>query len=298
MHIGLLMNKHFLTIPFLRPRSPTFVRRGIEGVVSLALLFLSTITASHANDTIEIFVSILPQQYFVERIGGDKVNVHVMVKPGQSPSTFEPTPKLMSLYSKTDIFFTIGMPFEKVWIDRVASLNKNVAIIETQPQRSKAKDPHTWLSPVLVQSQAKIIMLALSQASPQNKEIYSHNFNKLKKELDVLHESNKSIFKGSNKTRFMTFHPAFSYFSDLYGLKQIAIESKGKEPSAKQMSQLVGHYRDKQVPYVLIEKQFNQLVPKTVAKSLNSELLAVDPLAKDYISNMNDIAEKIHRSLF
>ena len=60
-----------------------------------------------------------------------------MVKPGQSPETFEPSPKLMSLYSRADVYFTIGMPFERVWIDRVASLNQTISIKSTQPDEKK-----------------------------------------------------------------------------------------------------------------------------------------------------------------
>ena len=274
-----------------------FIGKGL--LLSTLLLWLGLFLCSNASaEKIEVFVSILPQQYFVERIGGDKVNVHVMVKPGQSPATFEPSPKLMSLYSNANIFFTIGMPFEQVWIKRVASLNKDVSIIKTQPERAKKNDPHTWLSPILALSQAKVMMLEFSRYSPENKELFYRNYKQLEHELNVLHKDISRQFKEVKKSRFMTFHPAFFYFSELYGLTQIAIEAEGKEPSAKQMSQLIGHYHDKQVPYLLIEKQFNQIIPKTVAKSLNSKLLNIDPLAKDYINNMNDIADKIYRSLF
>ena len=264
----------------------------------LFVFLLSLSGVSFSAPKIEVFVSILPQQYFVERIGGEYVKVNVMIKPGQSPATFEPSPKLMSLYSKADLFFTISMPFEQVWIKRVASLNQKVSIIATQPERSNPADPHTWLSPVLVLSQAKIIMQALSHYLPEKEKYFKNNYNLLKKELNQLHEINIKRFSAVNKTRFMTFHPAFFYFADLYGLTQVAIEEKGKEPSAKQMAKLIGFYQDKKIPYLLIEKQFNQTIPKTVANSLNSKLLNIDPLAKDYINNMNDISDKIYRSLF
>lgn len=247
---------------------------------------------------IEAFVSILPQQYFVERIGGDQVNVNVMVKPGQSPETFAPSPKLMFLYSKAEVYFTVGMPFEQVWIERVASLNETIAIVKTQPESKEKTDPHTWLSPVLVIAQANRIMTELSRLSPENKELFHSNYNELEKELNVLHDEISTIFKTLEKHKFMTFHPAFFYFAKLYGLTQIAIEVEGKEPSAKQMAKLVDRYQNQSVSYLLIEKQFNQVIPGTIAKSFNAELLTVDPLAKDYLNNMTDIAEKINKALF
>lgn len=273
-----------------------------------------------AATTIETFVSILPQKYFVERIGGERVNVHVMVKPGQSPETFEPSSKLMSLYSKADAYFTIGMPFEQVWIRRVASLNNNISIVNTQEhtgseqhllpgqhnhkhnpnehETSNKWDPHTWLSPVLAIQQAKLIMRELTRLSPKDKVYLYNNYKKLEFELNVLHKELSELFKHTDKQHFVTFHPAFSYFSHEYGLTQIAIEIDGKEPSAKQIAQVVNRIQDKQVKYILIEKQFNRVIPRTIARSVGAQLLILDPLAWDYLHNMRDIADKINRALF
>jgi len=263
-------------------------------VVVVLLCLSGTLPAAE----IEVFVSILPQQYFVERIGGDRVNVNVMVKPGQSPETFEPSPKMMFLYSKSNLYFTIGMPFEQVWISRVASLNQNISVISTQPDYAELSDPHSWLSPIMVMDQAKIIMLELSRYSPKDKSFFENNYSELKHDLDVLHKVISERFKPADKVNFMTFHPAFFHFAKLYGLTQIAIEVEGKEPSAKQMAKMIDQYHNKRVPFLLIEKQFNQRIPQTVAGSLNAALLYVDPLSKDYIHNMKDIADKIYRSLF
>ncbi len=266
----------------------------------ILLLFSALMSCSNSLQAAktEVFVSILPQQYFVERIGADQVNVNVMVKPGQSPETFEPSPRLMSLFSKADVYFTIGMPFEQVWIDRVASLNQSLSIVQTQPETKQITDPHSWLSPVLVIAQAHRILTGLSRLSPENKELFYNNYKDLEKELNVLHDNISIAFKTIDKYRFMTFHPAFFYFAELYGLTQIAIEVEGKEPSAKQMAKLMSRYQKQSVSYLLIEKQFNQVIPGTIAKSLNAELLTVDPLAKDYLTNMTDIAEKIKKALF
>jgi len=249
---------------------------------------------------VEAFVSILPQQYFVERIGGDQVNVSVMVKPGQSPETFEPTPKLMALYSEAEVFFTIGMPFEQTWIERVASLNKRVTVVNTQGHQIPVEhfDPHTWLSPVLAIEQAKIIVRELIRLSPENKELFYNNYKLLESELKVLNDYLSELFKNKEKHRFVTFHPAFSYFAKQYGLTQLAIEKEGKEPSAKQMAQVVNRIRDKKVAYILIEKQFNQVIPMTIAESINAKLLVLDPLALDYLTNMRDIGDKINKALF
>ena len=282
----------------------------------MCLLFFSSVVNSAS---IEVFVSILPQQYIVERIGGNQVNVNVMVKPGQSPETFEPSPKLMSLYSKSDIYFTIGLPFEQVWIDRVASLNDSISIVPTQPasdaliidldsndisikektsEHHHIQDPHTWLSPLLLLKQSKIILHELELLSPENKTFFNNNYNKLKHDINVINEYIVKAFEHSDKHKFITFHPAFSYFAHQYGLTQIAIEIDGKEPSAKQIAQVIKRIQNENVNYILIEKQFNQAIPETIAKSVGAQLLVLDPLALDYLVNMRDIADKINRALF
>ena len=63
-----------------------------------------------------VFVSIAPQKFFVERIGGNEVRVEVMLNPGESPATFNPNPKKISRLASAKLYFSIGVPFEKVWI--------------------------------------------------------------------------------------------------------------------------------------------------------------------------------------
>ena len=149
-------------------------------------MFFSAFNVSYATEKIEVFVSILPQKYFVERIGGEHVNVNVMIKPGQSPETFEPSPKLMNKLAHANIFFTIGMPFEKVWIQRVASINPNLIIADTQADKNdllKAHrhhnvnefDPHTWLSPLLSVKQSEHIFKHLSDIKPELASIFKRN---------------------------------------------------------------------------------------------------------------------------
>lgn len=266
----------------------------------IVLLFFINNTAHAVSAPLETFVSILPQQYLVKSIGGEHVNVTVMVKPGQSPATFEPSPKAMSRYSTADIYFTIGMPFEKVWIHRVASLNQSILVVNTQDKNKTSKkfDPHTWLSPLLIMNQANIIKNELIRLSPQHKAYFMAHFQQLEANISALHDELLALFQNNNKHSFITFHPAFSYFARAYGLTQIAIEVDGKEPSAKQIAYILQQIKDKNVHYILVEKQFNKVIAKTIADSVDAQLLQIDPLALDYLTNMRDIGKKINKALF
>lgn len=76
-----------------------------------------------------VFVSILPQKYFVEKIAGDSVDVEVMVMPGASPATYEPRPRQMAMLAKADAYFAIGVPFERTWLPRIKSTNPNLTVV-------------------------------------------------------------------------------------------------------------------------------------------------------------------------
>ena len=287
-------------------------------------VFAKTTMQSDAKQ-VEVFVSILPQKYFVERIGGEQVKVQVMVKPGQSPETFEPSPRLMARYSGADVYFTIGLPFEQVWIKRLASLNAAIKVVNTRPETKQLLqhthqhdsdkyasdkhafkkyksheqwDPHTWLSPILAIEQARVIYNALRELQPDKAVLFENNFRQLEQQLIQLDQSIADLFSKTDKHEFLTFHPAFSYFANRYHLSQRSIEINGKEPSAKQIAALISELSDRQVPNILIEQQFNTVIALTIARSLNAGLLTIDPLAYDYIHNMQDIADKINRSLF
>ena len=95
-------------------------------IIIAALVMISSFTYAKTN----IVVSILPQKTFVEKIGGSKVIVNAMVKPGSDPHTYEPKASQMKNISKADIYFPIGIEFEKVWLEKFKNQNKNMKIIE------------------------------------------------------------------------------------------------------------------------------------------------------------------------
>ena len=101
--------------------------------VSLALIGTGCSRAEDNGRSGEytVAVSILPQKYFVERIANHQVNVIVVVPPGANPATYEPSPSDMRNISQADIWFTIGVGFERAWIPRFAGSNPDMAIVST-----------------------------------------------------------------------------------------------------------------------------------------------------------------------
>ena len=95
------------------------VIKRVYGVLTIlvAVIFLFS---TPVFGKVAVFVSIAPQKYFVEKIGAKLVDVSVMVKPGAGPATYEPKPRQMVAISRTRIYFSIGVPFEKACMKKIA----------------------------------------------------------------------------------------------------------------------------------------------------------------------------------
>src|SRR5699024_4689398 len=88
-------------------------------------------TNVHAVDhPLSVFVSILPQKYFVERIGGSQVQVSVMIGQGRNEETYEPTPQQMVKLAQAKLYFRIGLPLENVWLESMKGINPNLRVVD------------------------------------------------------------------------------------------------------------------------------------------------------------------------
>jgi zinc transport system substrate-binding protein len=280
---------------------------GLFGAVFLVIVFLGTanVYPKPSNDTrqkLKVFVSILPQAYFVGRVGGERVDVSVMVGPGQSPATYEPRPKQMAKLSKASLFFRIGVPFENVWIERISKANPRMKVIDTRqglellPMKAHhhgkgIKDPHIWLSLRLVKIQAKNICDAFISEDLDHAAYYEANLRAFHHDLDKLDAEITGILKNLKNRQVMVFHPAWGYFCNDYALEQVPIELEGKEPSAKTLARLIAQAKAEGIRVVFVQKQFSKESAETVAKAIWGKVIQVDPLSREYLQNMRKIAE-------
>ena len=254
------------------------------------------------TEPIPIFVSITPQKYFVERIGGNDVKVEVMVKPGESPATFNPNPKKMSRLANSKLYFSIGVPFERIWISRLKaiqpdlkfiSLNQNLGLKIKSGYSQNKKDPHIWLSPLLVKNMVTEIEVALSKEKPEREKIFKINHTALAQELDMLDQEIRDILANGKTRSFMVFHPAWSYFAEAYGLEQISIEHNGKEPGPRTLQEIINRGKKFNIKTIFVQKQFGLSVAKKIAKMIGATIQEMDPLAENYFENMRQTAKAI-----
>jgi len=260
-----------------------------------------------------VFVSILPQRYFVERVGGDRVAVSVMVGPGQSPATYEPTPRQMAHLSEAQIYFRIGVPFEDVWMNRLTSSNPGMRVADAREglqlremrpaTRASARhhhgapDPHIWTSPRRVKTMAAQIKDVLSGLDPAHRAEFEANYQAFARDLDALDQEIRVLLAPVKSRRFMVFHPSWGYFADDYGLEQIAIAMEGKQPGARTLATLTERATAEGIRIIFVQAQYSRRDAQTLARAIGGRAIAVDPLAEDYLENLRAVARTFAEAL-
>lgn len=283
-------------------------------VIFLFLTLIVSCSRQEMNEEkIRVVVSIPPLAEFVEKIGGDKVSVSVMVPPGASPHTYEPSPVQLVEVGESRIYVKVGTPidFELVWLDKILSVNKDMLIvdaskgvelidiksgsghIEENEPRSGRFDPHIWLSPRNAKTMVDNIYKGLIKTDPANEDYYSTREKGYLQELDSLDRDIGQILSVIKNRRFMVYHPAWGYFARDYNLEEIPVEAEGKEPTAKDIQHLIDQARKYDIKIIFVSPQFNVKSAEVIAREIKGRVIFIDPLDKDYIASLRKLAQEI-----
>ena len=282
-----------------------------------AVLFLAAIgwtSNTHAATSAvktQIFVTVPPQAYLVERIGGDAVEVHTLVDKGQDPHTFEPTPRQAASLAGASLFFTVDIPFEKQLAAKVAASNRNLRIVDsakgivrlplTESDHHEAHgneaDPHLWLDTDNLRIMADNMAAAMKGAMPERKDALQKNLALLQRDISELDKRLAATLTPHRGKTFYVFHPAFGYFAKAYGLKQKAVEVSGKSPAPRQLSALIRQAREDRVHTIFVQPQFDSKSAATVAKAISGSVVPIDPLDREVLRNLTTISTAIDHSL-
>ncbi len=273
-------------------------------MLRVLLLTLALAPLSGNAAALRVFVSVPPQQTFVEKIGGDHVEVAAMVRPGFNPATYEPSPRQISALADTSLYVRIGVPFEKVWMERIRSANPEMRMLDARDgidlrahPGEPDHDPHVWTSPPLVRVMAANIRDALIELDPANHQDYARNHDAFAAELDELDREIRALLQGVTHRTFMVFHPAWGYFADAYGLTEIAIEHEGKEPGARTLTALIERARRENIKVVFAQPQFDQKLAAEVARAIGGRVVLIDPLSPDYVDSLRGAAREMAGAL-
>lgn len=282
---------------------------GFLGISSLG----HTGSGESAQETpsLVVAVSIMPQKFFVEQIGGKRVQVVTLVPQGVDPHTYEPRPKDISDLQKAKIYFSIGyLEIEKVWLERfkkrfpqmlVINTTEGIALRQGDVHNHSDKyshheagiDPHVWLSPPLVMLQSRAIYRALVDADPDGKAFYSENFKAWIGKLVALDIELTSMFAPFRGKSFLVYHPAWSYFAEAYGLRQLVVEKEGKVPGPRDLRDLKTEAEKYNIKVLFVSSDVPSVSAENISKELGITTDTLNPLAYDWDKNIRTVATKL-----
>ena len=272
---------------------------------------LITPAPAQGADTPLVFVSIPPQKSFVEQVAGSLVHVQVLLPPGASPATYEPTPHQMASLKHADLYLSIGVPFEGRLLQKVAELIPELQIIDCRRgvelvpmeghrhgvANGASFDPHIWLDPMRVKIIAGTIVDGIGGLLPGATSDLNRNLGAFRDALDRVDARVGERLAAFSGRELLVFHPAYGYFARRYGLRQLAVEVEGKAPSARQLAELVRVVRDSGQTTIFAQPQFSSAAAKTVAEALGCAVVELDPLAENYLVNLVTMSERISAAL-
>ena len=295
--------------------------------IPIVLIFILTLTIFNdckqnpaAKSKPVVFVSILPQQYFVQRIAGDCYQIEVMIPPGMGHSDYDPTPQQMKELANAKLFFRIGyIVFEDAWMKTIAANNPGLSIINTSTgtdllheeesvfetpgsgpvhkHNEAGIDPHIWLSPKEAKIQAKHYLDAFINLDPKSSAFYTKNYTSFISDINKLDTTLLRELAPLKGHKFMIYHPALTYLARDYGLKQISIEYAGKEPTAAYLFKLVDVAKKENIKVVFIQQQYDTKNAAAIAKEINARLIQFDHMAPDWLDNMYRLGVMIKKEM-
>jgi len=302
------------------------MKRNIYTPISIIALLLVSLAFPLAGQGVKerpeqqqltVAVSILPHQAAVDRISGGLARTVVLVGPGQSPHAYEPTPRQMSELSQADLWLLSGTEFEHALEDKIAELYPDLDIIDgtegvtfrtleahdhgeedlEAENHEESRDQHTWLGREPYLQFIDHALQAMKDHDPVNAATYERNAAAYLAEIDQSFESLRAELADLEGETVLVFHPAFGYFLDEFGIDQEAIETGGKEPTARVLSSIISEAIEDGIKTVFVQEQFPTSAAESVADAIGGSVVALNPLAYDWLENIRRMGNALRNSL-
>jgi zinc transport system substrate-binding protein len=292
------------------------------GIISVCL---SGCIDNTSAGKIGVLVTIVPQSEMVEYIGGEYVDVTIMVPPGESPHSFEPTPEQMKKVAEATAYFKVGsgVEFEVVHMDTILEQNSDLKVFDCSDSITvisfdehygmeehheeeeehdheegdehehdhEGTDPHIWTSPVNFKKMAEVVYNGLVEIDPDHQEEYYTNYQKYLSKLDNLNTNVSNLLQPYGGKSFMVYHPAWGYFGDTYNLKMIAIEDEGKQPGPAGIDAIISQAREENITVIFVAPQFDTSSAETIASEIGGNVVFANPLMSNYEETITKLAE-------
>lgn len=262
-----------------------------------------------------ISVTIEPQKYFLTALVGDLFEVNCIVPQGQSPETFDPTPKDLADLQNSLCYFQIGsLGFEQNWTKAIRENNPNLAVIDLSEgfpleesqcidhhkghQHEKGDgcfggDPHYWTSIKGARQIARKMYEYLASQNPNLRDALDKNYKLLCDKINHVDSVLHVKLETGQPRSFIIFHPSLTYFAKEFNLRQMAIEVHGKEPIPSDLAMMIKEAKEQGVRTILIQEEFDQKNAEIIADELDAQIQVINPLSYDWEKEMLQIGDII-----
>ncbi len=274
----------------------------------IAILFATATSCKHKPELSRpvLTVSIEPLRYVVENICGSLYEVHTIMPQGASPETYEPTPRQVMELSESRLVFRAGsLGFEQTSLPkmlhaandmRLVSLEEGITPIadaDAHHGSQSGYDPHTWMSTENLRIYARNACEALAQLDSAHADTFRLNLARFEEQLNSLDNELAAELKPLVCRSFLIYHPALGYFSRQYGLRQMAVEADGKEPSVSRMQTLVSDCKDAGARVCFISAEHAGEGARRIAETAGLRVVEINPLAYDVCAQFRNIAKAL-----
>jgi zinc transport system substrate-binding protein len=265
------------------------MRRNIEGGIKPLLICLLALSGcKHPEAGNYIAVTIEPQRYFAEKIGGDRFVIHTVVLSGQSPEMYDPTPQQMAALNKSLAYLQTGhLGFEQAWMGNILANNPHMQVFDLSEGfdliaeaedygHHHGIDPHIWSSVGGARVMAANILKAFVALDKQHEDYYKRNYKDLLTEINETEAAIRAKLSSPLLSRtFIIYHPALTYFAREFGLTQLCIETDGKEPSPAQLKELVDTAKEHRAKVIFVQQEFDEKNAELIARETGCRLVSV-----------------------
>ncbi|PZO17068.1 MAG: ABC transporter substrate-binding protein [Burkholderiales bacterium] len=287
-----------------------------RSLLAMAAVAIATLSApAHAQAPIQAVASFSILGDLVRQVGGDRVQVDVLVSPGSDAHVFQPTPAQARRVGQAQVVFSNGLGFEG-WMSRLLKttayqgqqvvVSQGIQPLKDDDHDSHKKghdhgetDPHAWQSVGNTRVFVKNIAQGLCRADAAGCNVYDRNAQAYVARLDALDTEIRAAWAPipAAQRKVITSHDAFGYYAREFGVKFLAPQgvSTDSEASAKGVAQLVRQIKKEQIKALFVESISNPRLIEQIGREtgvkpsgelFSDSLSAADGAAPTYIDMM------------
>lgn len=260
--------------------------------------------APGAEAALPVAVSLPPQAWLVDRLGGERVRSTVLLPPGRSHHAFEPAPREIRALAEARLYLAVGHPelrFERLLLAALPEADRpeTLRLVEAAGlPTDRSTDPHLWLDPAVMRAGARTTAAALARLDPEGAEAFDVSLAAVLDEIDAAEDAVEAVLSPLRGRSVLVYHPAWGPLLRPFGIREQAIEHEGKPPSPRRLAGQVEGARGQRAAAVFVQPGLPDHAARALAGEIGAELVELDPLAYDWPVNLRRAADAFAAGAF